>query len=65
MSVSMVFVSEFLFSAKKCFFRKENGFGKCLTFEAGAAGGGCGTRNEEGKAGPDDPARRAEKMNLV
>ena len=61
----MVFVSEFLFSGKKCFSLKENGFGKCLTYEAGAAGGGCGTRNKEGKAGPEDPIRRAEKMNML
>ncbi len=26
MSVSMVFVPEFLFSGKKCFFRKDNAF---------------------------------------
>ena len=38
---------------------------KCLALEAGAVGGGCGTRNKEGKSGPEDPVRKSEKMNWV
>ena len=57
----MVFVPEFLFSRKKAFSGKKTPLGEYLAFEAGAAGGGCGTRNEEGKAGPDDPAQREKK----
>ena len=61
----MVFVREFLFSGKKLFFGKKTPLGKCLALETGTAGRGGGMRNKEGKAGPNDPVRRAEKMNLV
>ena len=65
MSVSMVFVPEFLFSGKNAFSGKITPLRKCLALEAETAAGEGGMRNKEGKAGLEDPVRRAEKMNLV